>query len=74
MKITKSNTKKDEHNTKQIKYRQKLHLTLLSLSFFGPTVSFLIIYLKNNTKHNEIQEKARRIQSGMCTEPKLTSN
>jgi hypothetical protein len=23
---------------------------------------------------NEIQEKARRIQAGMCTEPKLTSN
>jgi hypothetical protein len=27
-----------------------------------------------NTKHNEIQEKARRIQAGMWTEPKLTSN
>jgi hypothetical protein len=46
---------------------------LYSLSFFGPMVSYLIIYLKN-TKHNEIQEKARRIQAGMCTEPKLTSN
>jgi hypothetical protein len=44
MKITKSNTKKDEHNIKQIKYGRKLHLTLLSLSFFGPTVSYLIIY------------------------------
>jgi hypothetical protein len=33
-------------------------------------VSYLIIYLKN-TKHNEIKEKARRIQAGMCTEPKL---
>jgi hypothetical protein len=62
------------HNTKQIKYRRKLHLSLLSLSFFGPMVSYLIIYYKNNTKHNEIQEKARRIQAGMCTEPKLTSN
>jgi hypothetical protein len=60
MKINKSNTKKkDEHNTKQIKYRRKLHLTLLSLSFFGPMVSHLIIYLKNNTKHNEIREKAQ---------------
>ena len=28
MKITKSNTKKDEHNIKQIKYRQKLNLIL----------------------------------------------
>jgi hypothetical protein len=27
-----------------------------------------------NTKQNEIQEKAQRIQAGMCTEPKLTSN
>jgi hypothetical protein len=25
-------------------------------------------------KHNEIREKARQIQAGMCTEPKLTSN
>jgi hypothetical protein len=74
MKINKSNTKKDEHNTKHIKYRRKVHLTLLSLSFFGPMVSYLIIYLKNNTKHNEIQQKARRIQAGMCNEPKLTSN
>jgi hypothetical protein len=74
MKINKLTQKKDEHNTEQIKYRRKLHLTLLLLSFFGPTVSFLIIYLKKHTKHNEIQEKARRIQAGMCTEPKLTSN
>jgi hypothetical protein len=74
MKINKSKTKKNEHNTKQIKYRRKLYLTLLSLSFFGTTVSYLIIYFKNNTKHNEIREKARRIQAGMCTEPKLTSN
>jgi hypothetical protein len=74
MKINKSNTKKDEQNTKQIKYRRKLHLILLSLSFFGPMVPYLIIYLKKNTKHNEIQQKARRIQEGMCTEPKLTSN
>jgi hypothetical protein len=28
MKITKSNTKKDGHNTKQIKYRRKLNLIL----------------------------------------------
>jgi hypothetical protein len=28
MKITKPNTKKDEHNTKQIKYRRKLNLIL----------------------------------------------
>jgi hypothetical protein len=28
MKITKPNIKKDEHNTKQIKYRQKLNLIL----------------------------------------------
>jgi hypothetical protein len=27
-----------------------------------------------NTKHNEMQENARRIQAGMCTAPKLTSN
>jgi hypothetical protein len=74
MKITKSNTKKDEHNTTQIKYRRKLHITLLSLSFFDRMVSYLIIYLKKQHKHNEIQEKARRIQAGMCTDPKITSN
>jgi hypothetical protein len=73
MKINKS-TQKNEHNTKQIKYRRKLHLTLLSLSIFGLMVSYLIIYLKNNTEHNEIREKARRIQAGICTEQKLTSN
>jgi hypothetical protein len=28
IKITKSNTKRDEHNTKQIKYRRKLNLIL----------------------------------------------
>jgi len=28
------------------------------LSFFGPMVSYLIIY-KKNTKHTEIQEKAQ---------------
>ena len=27
MKITKSNTKKDEHSTKQIKYRRKFNFT-----------------------------------------------
>jgi hypothetical protein len=43
------------------------------LSFFGPMVSYLIIY-KNTTKHNEIQEKAWQIRAGMCTEWKLHSN
>jgi hypothetical protein len=56
MKITKSNTKKDEHNTKQIKYRRKLHLTLLSLSFFRPMVSCLIIYLKKHKTQWNLRE------------------
>jgi hypothetical protein len=32
MKITNSNTKKDEHNTKQIKYRRKHNLILPHLN------------------------------------------
>jgi hypothetical protein len=43
-------------------------------NFFAPMVSYLIIYIKETTKHNEIQEKARRIRAGMCTERKLHSN
>jgi hypothetical protein len=35
---------------------------------------FLFNNILKNTKHNEIQEKARRIQAGTCAEPKLTSN
>jgi hypothetical protein len=42
-------------------------------NFFGPMVSYLIIY-KKTTKHNEIQEEARRIWAGMCNERKLQSN
>ena len=38
-----------------------LFALLLSLSFFGPVVSYLIIY-KKNTKHTEIQEKAQWIR------------
>jgi hypothetical protein len=61
MKINKSNTKKDEHNTKQIKYTRKLHLTLLSLSFFGPSVLFNNILKKQNTmkferRHGEYKQ------------------
>jgi hypothetical protein len=46
----------------------------LSSSFFGPTVSYLIIYIKKTTKHSEIQEKACPIRAGVCTERKLHSN
>jgi hypothetical protein len=59
MKITKSYTKKDEHNTKQIKYRRKLYLTLLSLSFFGPIVSYLIILGILKTTQNIMKFKRR---------------
>jgi hypothetical protein len=45
----------------------------INRNFSGPTVSYLIIYEKT-TKHFEIQEKARRILAGMCTERKLHSN
>jgi hypothetical protein len=58
--------KKDEHNTKQIKYRRKLHLTLLSLSFFGPMVSYLIIcILKNNTKQWNLTEGTANTSRGV---------
>jgi hypothetical protein len=40
MKITKSNTKKDEHNTKQIKYRRKLNLILPHL--YGEELTTLV--------------------------------
>jgi hypothetical protein len=43
------------------------------LSFFGPMMSYLIIY-KKITKLNEVQEKAQRIWAGLCTEWKLHSN
>jgi hypothetical protein len=42
-------------------------------NFFGPVVFYLIIY-KKPTKHNEIQEKARRVRAEMCTERKLHSS
>jgi hypothetical protein len=60
MKITKSNKKKDEYNTKQIKYRRKLHLTLLSLSFFGPMVS----YLKNQHKTMKFKRRHGEFKQG----------
>jgi hypothetical protein len=34
----------------------------------------LFLTYKKTTKHNEIQEKAQRVQTGMCTEQKLHSN
>jgi hypothetical protein len=46
---------------------------LVTRNYFCPMVSYLIIY-KQTTKHNQIQEKARRIRAGMCTERKLHSN
>jgi hypothetical protein len=59
MKIKQIEHKKGEQNTKQIKYRRKLHLTSLSLSFFGPTVSYLIIYLK---KHKTMKFERRHAE------------
>jgi L-asparagine transporter-like permease len=39
---------------------------LLSLSFFGPMVAYLIIIYKKTTKHKENQEKAQQIQARGC--------
>jgi hypothetical protein len=48
----------------------KLSLFIILLWSHGVLFNNLL----KNTKHNEMQEKARQNQAGMCTEPKLTSN
>jgi hypothetical protein len=47
-------------------------LSLFIILFWSHGV--LLDNILKNSKHSAIQEKARRIQAGMCTEPKLTSN
>jgi hypothetical protein len=53
MKITKSNTKKDEQNTKQIKYRRKLNLILPHL--YGGELTTSIERVEEGALHRAIR-------------------